>query len=101
DISQLASTTWVGASGGSYFDANNWRGLGQSSVGAVPDKSNVAEAIIPVGIEVEVSSTAISDVGINVPTGGTATVINNAGTLLVNLATSATSATLSAVVQGA
>ena len=45
-ITQLASVTYVGASGGNWSNANNWAG------GAIPTLSNVAQVIIPVGSSV-------------------------------------------------
>ncbi len=46
NIGRLASVTWVGGASGNWFDPVNWAG------GAVPDLSNVANVIIPTGVNV-------------------------------------------------
>ena len=45
-ISRLGSVAWIGGTTGSWFDPTNWAG------GAVPDLSNVANVVIPAGINV-------------------------------------------------
>jgi len=66
-ITQLSSVTWTGATtGGEWSNAANWDG------GAIPDQSNVATAIIPVGYSViynsdivgQISNTTIQNNGV-------------------------------------
>ena len=45
-ISRLNSVAWVGGTSGNWFDPINWAG------GAVPDLSNVANVVIPSGVNV-------------------------------------------------
>jgi autotransporter-associated beta strand protein len=49
-ITQLASVTYIGPVGGNWSDPNNWAG------GAIPDLSNVANVLIPVGSSVSYDS---------------------------------------------
>ena len=53
DITRLSSVTWIGGSTGNWFDPANWAG------GAVPDKSNVANVVIPSGKTVTFDATTI------------------------------------------
>ena len=70
-ITQLASVTWIGpVSGGNWSVAGNWAG------GAIPDLSNVANVIIPVGSTVRLNGVNASPVSVS---GGG--LIVNAGTL--------------------
>ncbi|MDH6249860.1 autotransporter-associated beta strand protein, partial [Polynucleobacter sphagniphilus] len=64
-ITQLASVTYTGSSGGNWSNASNWAG------GAIPTLSNVANVIIPTGISVNYDSAAL--VGL-IPT---STITNN------------------------
>jgi len=66
-ITQLSSVTWTGpTSGGQWSNATNW------NAGAIPDQSNVALAIIPIGHSViynsdvvgQVSNTTIRNLGV-------------------------------------
>jgi len=43
EITQLASVTYTGAANGLWSDASNWAG------GALPDRSNVAQVVVPTG----------------------------------------------------
>ncbi|BDU53062.1 hypothetical protein LINBF2_12970 [Limnohabitans sp. INBF002] len=53
NINQLASATYVGASGGDWSNAANWAVTGTTTpTGVLPDGSNVALAIIPTGLTV-------------------------------------------------
>ncbi|MFV0332784.1 MAG: beta strand repeat-containing protein, partial [Tropicimonas sp.] len=53
-ISRLNSVTWVGGSSGNWFDPANWAG------GAVPDLSNVANVIIPGGVDVSFGTALVA-----------------------------------------
>jgi hypothetical protein len=49
-ITQLSSVTYTGPnSGGNWSNPANWTTTGTNAVGAIPDLSNVANVIIPVG----------------------------------------------------
>jgi filamentous hemagglutinin family protein len=50
-ITRLPSVTWTGGSSGLWSDPSNWTATinGQSVVGAIPDKANVANVYIPNG----------------------------------------------------
>ena len=81
-ITQLSSVTYTGSSaGGNWSNPANWTTTGTSTVGAIPDLSNVATVIIPVG------STVIYDAGVDGPV--TSSVVTN-GNVTINLPTSAT-----------
>jgi filamentous hemagglutinin family protein len=54
NISRLNSVTWVGAATGNWFDPANWAG------GAVPDRSNVANVVIPQGVTATFGSSVVS-----------------------------------------
>jgi filamentous hemagglutinin family protein len=56
DIARLSSVTWVGGSSGNWFDPANWAG------GAVPDLSNVANVVIPVGVTVSFNTSGATGV---------------------------------------
>ncbi len=53
DITRLDSVTWIGGSSGDWFDPANWAG------GAVPDLSNVANVVIPDGVDVTFGTTMV------------------------------------------
>jgi hypothetical protein len=81
-ITQLPSVTYTGSSaGGNWSNPANWTTTGTSIVGAIPDLSNVATVIIPVG------STVIYDAGVAGPV--TSSVIDN-GNITVSLPTATT-----------
>ena len=52
-ITQLASVTYVGTSGGNWSNASNWAG------GAIPTLNNVANVIIPTGMTVVYDNAAL------------------------------------------
>ena len=55
EITRLASATWTGGAGNSnWFDPANWAG------GAVPDLANVADVILPAGVNVTFAGPAVS-----------------------------------------
>ena len=77
-ITQLSSVTYTGSSaGGNWSNPANWTTTGTSTVGAIPDLSNVATVIIPTG------STVIYDAAVEGPV--TSSVINS-GNITFNLA---------------
>ncbi len=53
-ISRLSSVSWVGGATGNWFDPANWAG------GAVPDLSNVANVLIPQGVNVGFGGTVVA-----------------------------------------
>jgi filamentous hemagglutinin family protein len=54
EITRLASVTWTGGAGNSnWFDPANWAG------GAVPDLANVADVILPAGVNVTFAGPAV------------------------------------------
>jgi hypothetical protein len=66
NITQLASVVWIGpATGGSWSDPANWAG------GAIPDLSNVANVVVPVGDTVTFDSSVAGPVQLsNLSSGG-------------------------------
>jgi hypothetical protein len=52
-ITRLPSVTYIGASGGDWATAANWQG------GALPDRANVAQVVIPAGKSVSFTSAVI------------------------------------------
>ena len=67
-ITQLPSVTWVGANnGGRWSNAANWLN------GALPDLSNVAQVIIPAGVNVLFDSALVGQVNTNIVNRGTIT----------------------------
>ena len=67
-ITQLGSVTWVGpTSGGRWSNASNWAG------GALPDLNNVAQVLIPTGVNVLFDSALVGQVNSNVVNSGTIT----------------------------
>jgi len=56
-ITQLASVTYTGATNGNWSDANNWAG------GALPDRNNVAQVVIPTGKTVVYYSDQVGTIG--------------------------------------
>ena len=54
-ITQLASVTYVGASGGNWSNASNWAG------GAIPTLSNVANVVIPTGTNVNYDNASLAN----------------------------------------
>jgi len=83
DIARLNSVTWIGGPTGNWFDPANWAG------GAVPDLSNVANVVIPLGVVVSFDTTgavapANSGAPVNVESLGNAgSLTQNSGTLNV------------------
>jgi hypothetical protein len=81
-ITQLASVTYTGSSaGGNWSNPTNWTTTGTSTIGAIPDLSNVATVIIPVG------STVIYDAGVEGPV--TSSVVTS-GNITMNLPSATT-----------
>jgi|GEM_PF-1340545 len=82
-ITRLNSVTWIGGPTGNWFDPANWAG------GAVPDLSNVANVVIPLGVVVSFDTTgavapADSGAPVNVDSLGNAgSLTQNSGTLNV------------------
>jgi hypothetical protein len=56
-ITQLASVTYTGASNGNWSDFSNWAG------GAMPDRNNVAQAVVPTGKTVVYNSDQVGTIG--------------------------------------
>jgi filamentous hemagglutinin family protein len=55
EITRLASVTWTGGAGNSnWFDPANWAG------GAVPDLANVANVVLPAGVNVTFAGPAVA-----------------------------------------
>lgn len=50
-ITRLNSVTWIGGASGNWFDPANWAG------GAVPDRGNVAQVVIPANVTVSFDTT--------------------------------------------
>jgi len=82
-ISQLASVSYTGASGGSWSNPSNWNN------GAIPINGNVAQVVIPTGVTVvydyeSLSGNIVSNInGVDtiVSKLPTSTIVNNGGTL--------------------
>jgi autotransporter-associated beta strand protein len=82
-ISQLASVSYTGASGGSWSNPSNWNN------GAIPINGNVAQVVIPTGVTVVYDyeslsgniTSNINGVDTNVSKLPTSTIVNNGGTL--------------------
>jgi hypothetical protein len=82
-ISQLASVSYTGASGGSWSNPSNWNN------GAIPINGNVAQVVIPTGVTVIYDyeslsgniTSNINGVDTNVSKLPTSTIVNNGGTL--------------------
>ena len=67
-ITQLGSVAWVGpTTAGRWSNASNWAG------GALPDLSNVAQVIIPTGVNVLFDSALVGQVNSNIVNSGTIT----------------------------
>ena len=64
-ITQLASVTYVGASGGNWSNASNWAG------GAIPTLSNVANVVISTGLSVNYDSIAVGPMTSTITDNGT------------------------------
>ena len=78
-ITQLNSVTYAGPnSGGNWSNPANWTTTGTTTVGAIPDLSNVANVIVPVGMS------AVYDDSVAGPV--TSAVLNN-GNVHFNLST--------------
>ena len=78
-ITQLNSVTYTGPnSGGNWSNPANWTTTGTAVTGAVPDLSNVANVIIPVGLSVVYDNAVAGPV--------TSAILNN-GNLNFNLST--------------
>ena len=56
-VTQLASVTYTGATNGNWSDPNNWAG------GALPDRNNVAQVVIPTGKTVVYYSDQVGTIG--------------------------------------
>ncbi len=56
-ITQLASVTYTGATNGNWADFSNWAG------GAMPDRNNVAQVVVPTGKTVVYSSDQVGTIG--------------------------------------
>jgi hypothetical protein len=62
NITRLSSVTWVGGSGGNWFDPANWAG------GAVPDLANVANVVLASGVTVNFNTSgAVSPADVSAP----------------------------------
>ena len=70
-ITQLASVTYTGTIGGNWSNPLNWTGLNQTSTGAIPTLSNVAQVIIPAATSVVYDSVHLTSL---VPT---STIVDN------------------------
>ena len=57
EITQLASVTYTGATNGNWSDFSNWAG------GAMPDRNNVAQVIVPAGKTVLYNSDQLGTIG--------------------------------------
>ena len=57
EITQLASVTYTGATNGNWSDFSNWVG------GAMPDRNNVAQVIVPTGKTVIYNSDQVGTIG--------------------------------------
>ncbi len=91
-ISQLASVTYTGSTGGAWSDGANWTVTGGVATGARPTLANVATVIIPSGVTVNYSE-AMSGL---TPTNAVG-ITNNGGVSFSNTST----VTLPAVISGA
>jgi hypothetical protein len=80
-ITQLASVTYVGPSGGNWSTANNWAG------GAIPDYSNVANVIIPTNTTVHFDSAVGGPMTSAVQNDGLLDINLNANTTFANTLT--------------
>ena len=56
-ITQLASVTYTGATNGNWADFSNWAG------GAMPDRNNVAQVVVPTGKTVVYNSDQVGAIG--------------------------------------
>ncbi|WP_114652568.1 beta strand repeat-containing protein [Polynucleobacter necessarius] len=84
-ITQLASVTYTGSSaGGNWSNPANWTTTGTPIVGAIPDLSNVATVIIPLG------SNVIYDAGVDGPVTSS---ISNSGNITISLPSATTIST--------
>ena len=54
NITRLSQVSWVGGASGNWFDPANWAG------GAVPDLTNVARVMIPVGVRVNFDTAVVA-----------------------------------------
>jgi len=57
EITQLASVTYTGGTNGVWSDASNWAG------GALPDRNNVAQVIVPSGKSVIYNTDQVGTIG--------------------------------------
>jgi len=74
-ITQLSSVTYSGPnSGGNWSNPANWTTTGTSTLGAIPDLSNVATVIIPSGKSVQYDAAVAGPVTSNVISNGNITV---------------------------
>ena len=70
-ITQLNSVTYIGAtSGGAWSDPNSWRPTNGATPGAIPDRANVANIVIPVGNTVVYDSQVLGPVTANLLNSG-------------------------------
>jgi hypothetical protein len=74
-ITQLSSVTYIGPAGGNWSDANNWAG------GAIPDLSNVANVIIPVGTSVTYNAAVAGPVTSQVAANGALNLASAGGSI--------------------
>ena len=77
-ITQLNSVTYTGSAGGLWANPSNWTTTGTSTVGAIPDLSNVAHVTLPAG------SSVVYDDSVQGPVTST---VANSGNLNFNLTT--------------
>jgi len=80
-ITQLASVTYVGPSGGNWSTASNWAG------GAIPDYANVANVIIPVNTIVNFDNSVGGPMTSAIQNNGLLNINLNANTTLANTIT--------------
>jgi autotransporter-associated beta strand protein len=70
-ITQLNSVTYTGATtGGAWSDPASWRATNGATSGAIPDRSNVANIVIPVGNTVVYDSQVLGPVTANLLNSG-------------------------------
>jgi hypothetical protein len=90
-ITQLNSVTYTGAPGGNWSNPNNWTTTGTNTLGAIPDLSNVANVILPVGSSVVYDQSVLGPVTSAVNNNGNMTVsVSSATTLPMSISGSGT-----------
>jgi hypothetical protein len=80
-ITQLNSVTYTGAPGGNWSNPNNWTTTGTNTLGAIPDLSNVANVILPVGSNVVYDQSVLGPV---------TSAVNNNGNMTVSVSSATT-----------